>query len=70
MSALISPSQQVEADNTLLCRIISGYQQRMWEIELERSSEGYSGPGDKAAMNRWEESIRILAAAKAQLLGG
>jgi hypothetical protein len=42
----------------------------MWEIELERCSEGHYGPGDKAAKNRWEESIRILAAAKAQLLRG
>jgi hypothetical protein len=41
----------------------------MWEIELERSSEGHSSTGDKAGMNCWEESIRILTAAKAQLLG-
>jgi hypothetical protein len=44
----------------------------MWEIELERSSEGNVGnveAGDKAAVNRWEESIRILKAAKTQLLG-
>lgn len=41
----------------------------MWEIELEQSSEGNIGPGDKAAVNRWEESIRILKAAKKQLLG-
>jgi len=40
----------------------------MWEIELERSSEGNVGAGDKAAVNRWEESIRILKAAKTQLL--
>jgi hypothetical protein len=40
----------------------------MWEIELERTSEGHYRPGDKAAMSRWDESIGILAAAKAQLL--
>lgn len=53
-----------------MCRIIAGYQQRMWEIELERSSEEHYGPGNKADGNRWEDSIKILAAAKAQLLRG
>jgi hypothetical protein len=42
----------------------------MWEIELERSSEGHYRLGDKVAKNRWEESIKILAAAKAQLIRG
>jgi hypothetical protein len=41
----------------------------MWEIELERMSEGVYGVKDKPAVrNRWDESVRILLAAKKQLL--
>ena len=52
--------------NTYLSRIADAHQQRIWEIELERMSEGVttSEPNDV-----WNESIRILNAAKKQLLG-
>jgi hypothetical protein len=56
---------QARETNTCPCRISSAYRQRIWEIELERMSEGAtaSDPNDI-----WNESIRILNAAKKQLL--
>lgn len=50
-------------------RILAAYQQHMWEIELERISDGENDSKDKLALNRWDESIKILVTAKNQLLG-
>ncbi len=48
---------------------MDAYQQRMWEIELERISEGSYGTIERPVDNRWDQSIRIVKAAKRQLLG-
>ena len=53
----------------MLVRILDAYRQRMWEIDLERMSDGNYSVGDNMVNNRWDESINILTAARRQLLG-
>jgi hypothetical protein len=48
----------------LVHRILGAYQQQIYEIDLERMSEGAG-----ASTSVWNESIQILNAAKRQLLG-
>lgn len=49
-------------------RIIEAYQQRMWEVELERTADtGYAAT--RGPNNVWDESVAILRAAKKKLVG-
>ena len=51
----------------MLSRIVEAFKHRIWEVELERMSDGIF---DASVPNKiWEESIKILNAAKQQLLG-
>jgi hypothetical protein len=52
---------------TINCSIVDAYQQRIYEIELERMSDGYYAKGATGTV--FDESIEILSAAKKQLLG-
>ena len=51
----------------MLCRITDAYQQQVWEIDLERMADVSTGPG--ASPSIFEKSVKILNAAKRQLLG-
>jgi hypothetical protein len=49
-----------------VCRILSAYQQQAYELDLERMAEGIGALNTESV---WNESIKILNAAKRQLLG-
>jgi hypothetical protein len=50
----------------MIYSILTAYQQRIYEIDLERMAEG---GGVVRRDSVWNESIQILNAAKKQLLG-
>jgi hypothetical protein len=47
----------------------AAFEERMYEIEIERASEGNYDSSSLGGENRWDESIRILQMARRQLVG-
>ncbi len=47
--------------------VLDAYQQRMWEIEMERKADAKWE--NKPSNTVWDESIAIFDAAKRQILG-
>jgi len=52
-----------------LHRITNAFEQRMFEIELEKMSDGTFDPAQPNGDNVWNDSIRILKAARKKLVG-
>ncbi|KAH6665476.1 hypothetical protein B0J14DRAFT_680578 [Halenospora varia] len=56
-------------DGALEPEIVDAYQQKIWEIEIDKMTDGTFTSTDDGTKDPWEESIRILKAAKKQLIG-
>lgn len=67
MQRKLSRSLCTFSKHTNICRILEAFKDRMREVETERALEIDM---DAQLSNDYEDSIRLLQAAKVQLIGG